>query len=354
MFSSPRFYAANSNSVANLVENENPTSIQSVPINDDMLPCVDTDNLENLTPFNNMKGSYNNLFCDNLDNETNQMIVQTDLMPGTDQLLENVYCNVSPIKQKSKSIIGGGAKNANELSSPIDRCNQMTNSNNIVDSILTESDPNLHVYSNVNSTPITKDNKTMASQQQHQPLSNPASPLSLKPMSTTAPSAPATATIIFNERSLNGNIESIINQSMLRNADSKLLSNNLNDLDLDLDDPTLVTNSIANQTNTSIISKNNESISGHGADKFNLSSRKLKQPSTVDISSTSMRSKLFNDTTTSTTDPMMDCDIGNNNSFFDAQRLRSLHDTTMIDTALDLDSLEDTNIGINSQSCLTK
>lgn len=316
-----------------------------------MLPYIDTDNLENLTPFNNMKGSYNNLFCDNLDNETNQMIGgQTDSMRGADQLLENVYCNVSPIKQNSTSIIGG--KNASKLSSPTSIGNQMTN--NIVDSILAESDPNLHVYSNVNSTPIIKNNKIMASQQ-HQPLSNLTSPLCLKPISTTALSTvapPSTSTIVVNEKSLNGNIESIINQSMLRNSGSKLLSNNLNDLDLD--DPTLVTNSIANQPNANIILKNSESISGHGADQFNLSSRKLKQPSTVDVSSTSLRTKLFNETITSTTDPMIDSDMGNNNSFFDAQRLRSLHDTTMIDTALDLDSLEDTNIGINSQSCLTK
>lgn len=35
-------------------------------------------------------------------------------------------------------------------------------------------------------------------------------------------------------------------------------------------------------------------------------------------------------------------------------RMRILHDTTMIDTALDLDSLDGTSLGNNSQSCLVK
>uniref|UniRef100_A0A6P4FAU0 Palmitoyltransferase n=1 Tax=Drosophila rhopaloa TaxID=1041015 RepID=A0A6P4FAU0_DRORH len=37
-----------------------------------------------------------------------------------------------------------------------------------------------------------------------------------------------------------------------------------------------------------------------------------------------------------------------------AERLRMLHDTTMIDTALDLDSLDGSSMGNNSQSCLVK
>ncbi|KAH8307408.1 hypothetical protein KR044_011497 [Drosophila immigrans] len=37
-----------------------------------------------------------------------------------------------------------------------------------------------------------------------------------------------------------------------------------------------------------------------------------------------------------------------------ADRLRMLHDTTMIDTALDLDSLDGSSMGNNSQSCLVK
>ncbi|KAH8239486.1 hypothetical protein KR032_004717 [Drosophila birchii] len=37
-----------------------------------------------------------------------------------------------------------------------------------------------------------------------------------------------------------------------------------------------------------------------------------------------------------------------------AERLRMLHDTTMIDTALDLDSLDGSSMGNSSQSCLVK
>lgn len=308
-----------------------------------MLPNIDTDNLENLTPFNNMKGSYNNLFCDNLDNEPIQILGQTEsiAIPNqsitpSDQLLENVYCNVSPIKksqtQSTPSFINGGTELTTTIGGGNGNGAHMT-SNNIVDNILIESDPNLHVYSNVSSTPTTKDNRAMViKQQQHQQQSTKI---------LTSPSIKSNA---INENSLNGNIESIINQSILRNSNSKLLSNNLNDLDLD--DPTLVTSSIANQPNTSTVSKLNESF---GIDKPNLSSRKMKTASGgIDDSITSTKTKLFTNDSTSANDVMIDSDIGNNNSFFDAQRIRSLHDTTMIDTALDLDSLEDTNIGLSS------
>lgn len=125
----------NSNSVANLVENENPTSMQSMPINDDMLPNVDTDTLDNLTPFNNMKGSYNNLFCDNIDEDTTTTIqtldqrltsnVQQQQQPPAKisaidksaQLLENVYCNISPVKQHHQSALNNKISNDNSASS---------------------------------------------------------------------------------------------------------------------------------------------------------------------------------------------------------------------------------------------
>lgn len=42
------------------------------------------------------------------------------------------------------------------------------------------------------------------------------------------------------------------------------------------------------------------------------------------------------------------------NSLFSASRLRLLQDTTMIESALDLDSLDDSSIGTNSQAGLMK
>lgn len=42
------------------------------------------------------------------------------------------------------------------------------------------------------------------------------------------------------------------------------------------------------------------------------------------------------------------------NSLMSASRLRLLQDTTMIESALDLDSLEDSSVGANSQAGLMK
>lgn len=42
------------------------------------------------------------------------------------------------------------------------------------------------------------------------------------------------------------------------------------------------------------------------------------------------------------------------NAFCSPSRMRLLHDTTMIDTALDLDSLDGSSLGNNSQACLVK
>lgn len=297
--------AGNSNSVANLVENENPTSMQAVPINDDMLPNMDTDTLGNLTPFNNMKGSYNNLFCDNLDDDTVQTFDQNETanVQTANQILENVYCNISPAMQTN-------GKNA------IETATASTATNHIVDNILASTDPNLHVYSNVgNSTTIGENDATQTTN---------STPKSTDALAMDGASM-AIKSKLNTDNALNiSNIESIISQSI---KSSKLLSDNLNDLDLD--DPTLVSGSIANTPNTSAMSKvlkANDAIALSSTSKFN-SNKKTKH----DDSRANISKKLFNDTTSS-------LDV------------RSLHDTTMIDTALDLDSIEDATIGIENVS----
>lgn len=339
--------------MANLVENENPTSTQSVPINDDTLPNIDTDNLENLpTTFNTMKGSYNNLFCDNLDDETIQTFDQTNCVQKTnlllttpDQLLENVYCNVSPIKKTS-------TLNGKQFTDTPSILNNVKNTNcnpKIVDDILTKSDPNLHVYSNIsNATTLT----TITTTKQSTPIVADIFTID------SITHKPNKQQLISNEtnKEFSNSIESILSQSILKKS-TNLLSENLNDLDLD--DPTLVTGSIGNTPNTGTKSKllknmksdtidmNNSTVN----DKINLS-RKNKQQlnTTVDDIRTHLPKSLFNDSSTSTIDTIIDHHDNGNNSFFDSQRLRSLHDTTMIDTALDLDSLEDAIVAINTQT----
>lgn len=322
----------NSNSVANLVENENPTSMQSVPLNDDMLPNMDTDTLGNLTPFNNMKGSYNNLFCDNLDDDTNQTFDQTDpvnVQNTSKQILENVYSNISTAMQTQPN----GNKNTIESST----VNMATN--HIVDNLLTSTDPNLHVYSNVSNTKISETEPSTATPTTATSITTNATPKITNDILTMAEnnSIQSKKSKLNPDTSLNvSNIESIISQSI---KSSKLLSDNLNDLDLD--DPTLVSGSIVNTPNTSTMSKvlkTNESI-GLSNSKFNSN----KKTTASDESRLTISKKLFNDTATSL-DGMVDGENGN------GSYLRSLHDTTMIDTALDLDSIEDANISIENVS----
>lgn len=296
-----------------------------MPINDDtdILPNMDTDTLGNLTPFNNMKGSYNNLFCDNLDDETVQTFDQNDT--ANSQVLENVYCNVSPAKQNQSMV-----KSAMDTTTTT---NLATN----VDHLLSINDPNLHVYSNVsnnNNTTINEnenENETISTTATSTATATNTAPKSNTTTTTTAP----IKSKLISDNTLNlNNIESIISQTML-NKSSKLLSDNLNDLDLD--DPTLV-GSTPNTSTMSRALKIHDSI-GMSNSKFS-SSKKSKQSiggggggGGDDSHSSTSKKKLFNDLASP-----LDVMVG------------SLHDTTMIDTALDLDSLEDANIGIENVS----
>lgn len=327
--------------MANLVENENPTSMHSVPITDDMLPNMDTDTLGNLTPFNNLKGSYNNLFCDNLDDDTVQTLEPSDpanVQTTANQLLENVYCNISPTIQTAHNTTGKSAALKESVNS--------TATNHLVDNLLAGSDPNLHVYSNISNATIN-DNDPIAT-------TNSATKVNDVISSMSKSTLPNKTKLINEQNALNlNNIESIISQSML-NKSSKMLSDNLNDLDLD--DPTLVSGSIVNtpsnanananaNANTSTMSKvlkNTDSI-GANNNKFSSSKKSKQTLSSVGDSRANISKKLFNDST-APLDAMVDNENGNG-SF-----LRSLHDTTMIDTALDLDSIEDTTIGIQKTS----
>lgn len=342
------------------MENEvNPTSMHSMPLNDDMLPSIDADTIGNLTPFNNMKGSfdnlkgsYNNLFCDNLDDDPVQTLKQQhqiDLVTvqsgGPIQRLENVYCNISPATQQT-----------NRETMMVKHSSIGNPTNHIVDNLLAGSDPSLHVYSNVSQSTAAAVAAASCNNE-----TEPIVTITTSSASKSMNGIPASSTLPMKCKSIHGNdnshslnlnnIESIISQSML-NQSSKLLSDNLNDLDLD--DPTLVSGSIVNTPappNTSTMSKvlksnDTTAMPSSAPSKFS-SSKKTKQSANVDDSRSNISKKLFNDTATSSmmdTSAMADSENGNG-SF-----LRSLHDTTMIDTALDLDSIDDTNIGIQNVS----
>lgn len=316
--------AGNSNSVANLVENENPTSTQStVPANDDILANVDTDHMENLMPFNNLKGSYNNLFCDNLDDEMvhalddkeNTTIHAQQKTTPVKQLLENVYCNVSP---PSAYTIPPSASFSSQYVAKM-----MGDTSISPDKI----DPNLHVYSNIND-------------------SIAADVLNGSTVTTAGDTSFA-------------NIESIINESMNRKS-STMLSD---DLELDLDDPTTAVNSTLGAGGggggTNSMPKLLKSTSSDLAKHHQFGSlRKLNASQSLDTTTTDMKTmlsasaatqsktkkskKLYVDTnhvSDSNTVANQTTASDNGQTSYLGQRLRTLHDTTMIDTALDLDSL---------------
>lgn len=330
LFFSPFFLSNantdNSNSVANLVENENPTSIQSAP-NDDNLPNSDNDNLDNLA-FANMKGSYNNLFCDNMDDELHQqspdqctnknehLSITATLSDG---LLENVYCNVSPMQQTHYT------RPVNHLTDSTLNVNSVTST--IVDDILTNSDPNLHVYSNINNA------STLNTPANQSPKVSDIFTLDKANTLNAKPHANKTSNEIVE---FTNNIGSILSQSM-SNQSSTMLSDNMTDLDLD--DPTLLGGSITSPTNMAITT---DSLTHKTNDIANdMANRRNKSFASTDGIRLHLSKNLFGNGKAHGTDA--------NQSVFDSQHLRSLHDTTMIDCALDLDSLEDATTVINSQ-----
>lgn len=338
----------NSNSVANLVENENPTSIQSVP-NDDTLPNPDTDNLDNLA-FADMKGSYNNLFCDNLDDEPLQksatdqcnrsmqphehLSVTATLPSG---LLENVYCNVSPMQQQQTHY----TRPANHLTDSTINLNSVAST--FVDDILTSSDPNLHVYSN-----ITNGGQALSTQ----PTKQPPKVSDIFTIDTTNNTSNTKSMSANNEIiEFTNNIGSILSQSMAQQS-SAMLSENL--ADLDLDDPTLVGGSItappSSMANIMSDALNNSSSEMAIATDLITGQRNNKSFSSIDDIRLHLPKNMFGtDKSNASADTTADITDANH-SVLDSQHLRSLQDTTMIDCALDLDSLEDTTTVINSQS----
>lgn len=331
-----------------MVENEIPTSTLNSPIDndnddinnvddDDELNSPEDENIENLAKLNHLKGSYNNLFRDKFDDElldTNGMnsssiaVTTLNQVPVTaTDILENVYSNISPqfsLAQKRKS------------STFLDK---------------DTSDPNLHVYSNVDNTNINLPKM----------LSSPTT-------TTNTITTPVTATtnLIKNNlkefslntnKNLNTNTNANLNlNDPILNGSSTLLSD-----DLDLDDPVMAAGSFCMNNNNN----NNSSLNHSGTmpkilNKSKSSERVNHLDKTKDSDGSSARLshsislEMKNVLSQANNVPTVANSIVNgstNNSFLSPSR-RLLHDTTMIDTALDLDSLEDSSLGNNSQACL--
>lgn len=209
----------------------------------------------------NLSGSYNNLFRDNVDNSTNVDVNNSDQINssvGHTQLLsENSISTYNIMKSAS------GSENvySNILPSSI----QTPVKDEVVDSMVVdiETDPNLHLYSNINHERETyKFGERLSQPTQH------------------------TCTALINTKIQSAYLES-----------SDIMSSTLYNDDLDLDDPV---QAFVNKSSNSK-PKKNTSDEAEGSE---------------------------------------------------AHRLRLLHQSTMINTALDLDSIEDTSLGTSSQAAI--
>lgn len=141
-----------------------------------------------------------------------------------------------------------------------------------------------------------------------------------------------------------------LNKSIATNADANLLdgsSTMISNLDLDLDDPALAvaTFGMAKSKDTSKI-VNEISVKAVKADRSNA--KRMSKSSSMEMKNVIPQVAIADQSANGSNPAISNA----SNSFCSPSRMRLLHDTTMIDTALDLDSLDDGSN--NSQVCLVK
>lgn len=280
------------NSVDRLVENEIPLSTIKIPSEEIV---NEDDNIESLSNRNNLlfeplSGSYNNLFCDKFDNEDDD---DDDHNRNDNDSNKIKNCQSENVYSNIPPTI----KNLNEIT----------------------LDPSLHVYSNVTGEPIVK---TISKNN-----------------------------INFNQTSNDDPNDTILTTSTFINDE------------LDLDDPVIVTGAFGNSKH--MTNSNNHTIDVK--DKKNnlpsLVNSKIKNNSNKKIITAiiEMESVIPNVTIIDPNNSISSCaginNTSSNNSYISPNKIKQykiLQDTTMIDTALDLDSLDGSSIGNNSQACLVK
>lgn len=337
-----------------MVDNELPVSTLNSPVEEEISTenYDDDDNLETLSNSNNRSGSYSNLFREKTEQQNNFYLI-TENKSATAAKEENLYSNIP------QNIINA------ELSTSHDIEHNFNNS---------------HVYSNVSAAASTTIGQADLSLK-HSDLTDV---ITTQPKTTTIPSTQKNVSL------KNHRIELLPDD-----IDPNRL---LND-DLDLDEPVIVASIFGKpnttkhkpQTNNSSSSNNSggsnskylkskcdhmtsvesllsstinntTSANNHNASELIMSTNRFginnesmasidKIPSTIENnlsddvvgSSTSSSSLSFMNKTATTT-----------NTYSSPRRMRLIHDTTMIDTALDLDSLDGSSIGNYSQGCLVK
>lgn len=161
------------------------------------------------------------------------------------------------------------------------------------------------------------------------------------------------ATAVTSSESLNkptsGNV---IDATIMMDGSSTMIAN-----DLDLDDPALAvaTFGMAKPKDSSKLV--NEKVVKSKVDRSSVNNKRMPKSSSMEMKNVIPQAAIIdqssnggsNATTATTTI------AANTSSFCSPSRMRLLHDTTMIESALDLDSLDDgSSVGNNSQACLVK
>ncbi|XP_058465549.1 palmitoyltransferase app isoform X2 [Malaya genurostris] len=379
-----------SNSIAHLVENEVPlsntgnisaiedTTTTTIVMDDDTI--VDMEAGGNLSKIGrDLSGSYSNLFREPTANgkllNVGSSPTNSDKMHNADEIInaselmmvssvsghENVYSNIPP----GPGVVGngtiGGAPKRSSLNPVVTHSGDTSSGKSM-------HDPHLHVYSNIGSSNYTSNGNVVG--QRHSASSN----------FHQLPSS----------NSINNNFSAVVvdDQSLLN---SSFITN-----DLDLDDP-VMSSAFANKCATGLIQPTNNlsvdvvstakvatpsthmplpplkssqpitaiemknviktldpSVIIQAAGGNNGNSNATLSASTGPLTPASSHSTSNNNPSSNTVNNNISSNSSNTSAFMtNSNRLRLLQESTMIDTALDLDSL-DGSIGNNSQSCLVK
>lgn len=406
-------FTEKSNSVAHLVENEIPLSITSTTLQSltvagmglssgvnettqvtSILDDIDNNNIDN----NNINNSYNNLFRDSsnlkhlqnddIEMDDDIMIINNNVNTTDSCKIENVYSNIpSSISAVSGFGLNEIVDHSNQQQPHLQPQTQLSPQQTITPKILS-NDPNAHVYSNIKTTatvttpPLVTTNPIIAAVIASVPETAKANLSTLTTKSNNSIISDTTSSIFLtNDLDLDDPVlSSSFNQPKpsisVNNNNTKPKTNSKVKKSLTTNNP--MNNLLDNNISTSRIASNNNDDNNkilllNAKNDFNeisssSSTTGTTQISTIDIGSVVVvqpqqhhNSNKLNKvhSTHSQQQQQVDDNLksNNSNSFINSNRMRLLQDTTMIDTALDLDSLDGSSLGNsnnNSQSCLVK
>jgi hypothetical protein len=342
-----------------------------------------------LSKSNNLGDSYNNLFRDSkqsneINNQFNEIeVIDEPTLPVTAmktkmtplrknfRSIENVYSNVVPTTTSTTTAeialeVAAAGANMSTAASPSSTTTLLDNST--ISNEFNKSDPNLHVYSNISSPKsaikkrtTSSTNVSLTQMDDENSILNSSFLLTndldlddpvFTPTNTTTTTP--TAKKIFNSTfNTSATVSNSGGRYLKQNA---IKTTNINTM---LD----ATASSANSTTTTSVTAPASKIATIEMKNI-LPKIGIVEPKTSTPAS-SAKSKSVNpniatsnynggSSSTATMGKTTNTSVSSNAPFISPNRRRLLHDTTMIDTALDLDSLDGSSIGNSSQVTLSK